>query len=379
MQREGEAHNRVGADLRRGTAGHSGSGTAPTGDQRRAVERREHIEPRCVEALGGLRDPAAPDPPGLLDEGDTPAEARGGGGGRRQVGSVDASTRTVAEDEQWPSPTVPVHPRESNTGLDVGCLGGGDTHLGKGKSSRMGEPDVARSDPSSVATPESPYWTFYEHVAAAQLAAWLPRYPIRVLELSGHDNRRARQLRDAGHRVLRVDSSPLGGALTVNADPRSLTWLHESSVDAVVAESRVLSTSLATEETVADLVRVVRPGGRLLLVVDSLLTGLARLADLGRWAELADVPSADVVLVPAEDGTISRCFWPEELSALLSDAGLVVDWVRPRSVLTPASVEHALAAGNSLRGLVRTELRLSEDRAGEAVGIHLVASAVKHA
>lgn len=53
-----------------------------------------------------------------------------------------------------------------------------------------------------------------------------------------HDNRRARQLRDAGHTVLRVDGSPLDGALTVNADPRSLTWLQESSVDAVVVESR---------------------------------------------------------------------------------------------------------------------------------------------
>jgi len=83
------------------------------------------------------------------------------------------------------------------------------------------------------------------------------------------------------------------------------------------------------------------------------------------------------VLVPAEDGTISRCFWPEELSALMSDAGLIVDWVRPRSVLTPASVEHALAAGDSVRSLVRNELHLSEDRASEAVGIHLVASATK--
>ncbi len=83
------------------------------------------------------------------------------------------------------------------------------------------------------------------------------------------------------------------------------------------------------------------------------------------------------MLVPAEDGTISRCFWPEELSALMSDAGLIVDWVRPRSVLTPASVEHALAAGDSVRSLVRNELHLSEDRASEAVGIHLVASATK--
>jgi hypothetical protein len=124
---------------------------------------------------------------------------------------------------------------------------------------------------------------------------------------------------------------------------------------------------------------VLRPGGGLLLAVDSLVSGLSRLADQGRWAELADVPSADVVLVPEEDGTLSRCFWPEELQALLEDVGFDVEWVRPRSVLTPGAVERALATGgeDALRTLVRTELRLWVDREGETPGIHLVSSARK--
>ena len=243
--------------------------------------------------------------------------------------------------------------------------------------------------PAAVATPvprsDSPYWTFYGEVAAAQLAAWLPQDPARVLDLSG-ETRFAQQLVLAGHEVLHVGTdgqAPValeqgaGRAMSVVADTRSLDWLADDSVDLVLAESRVLSMCLATEVTLEHLGRVLRPGGRLLLVVDSLVLGLARLADQGRWAELADVPSADVVLVPDEDGSITRCFWPEELHALLTDAGMQVDWVRSRSVLTPATVERALAQGGgaALRTLVTTELQLAVDREGESTGLHLVASA----
>jgi hypothetical protein len=93
------------------------------------------------------------------------------------------------------------------------------------------------------------------------------------------------------------------------------------------------------------------------------------------------VPSADVVLVPDEEGAITRCFWPEELRALLADVGFEVDWVRPRSVLAPAAVERALARGGdgALKTLVRTELALAKDREGESTGIHLIASARKPA
>jgi hypothetical protein len=238
---------------------------------------------------------------------------------------------------------------------------------------------TAVSTPAPVPPPASSYWLFYEQVAAAQLADWLSDRPMRVLDLSGDDTRRARQLRDAGHQVLRVGASPVGNVHSVHADTRSLGWLSDDCVDAVVAESRALSRSLATEDTARDLVRVLRPGGRLLLVVDSLMTGLARLAHQGLWAELADVPSADVVLVPGQDGTITRCFTPHELTELLDDVGLVVEWVRPRSVLTPAAVEVALASGgdDAMRTLVVTEQRLAVDREHEAIGIHLVASARK--
>jgi SAM-dependent methyltransferase len=234
---------------------------------------------------------------------------------------------------------------------------------------------------------DDPYWAFYAEVAAAQLASWLPTERSRVLDVSGPRSPFARQVFAAGHQVVRVipsveDSIPVGpgpaGASLrhVVGDSRALDWFAPESFDAVLAEGRALSYSLATEATIEDIQRMLRPGGRLLLCVDSLLLGLARLAAQHRWAELSDVPRADVVLVPAEDGTITRAFWPEELRALLTSAGLVVDWIRPRTVLGEESVKRALAADVScFPTLVRTEVELAAEREDASVGIHLVASA----
>ncbi|MDP3712183.1 MAG: methyltransferase domain-containing protein [Mycobacteriales bacterium] len=237
-----------------------------------------------------------------------------------------------------------------------------------------------------VPAPASHYWRFYERVALAQLLAWAPVSPSRVLDVSGVAAY-AEVLVAAGHEVVHVLppdglSGPEyvagpGRLVTVRADARSLHWLADESFDAVLGEGRALSMCLAAEVSAADLRRVLRPGGRLLIVVESLVLGLARLADSGRWAELADVPSADVVLVPADDGTVTRCFWPEELDLLLTEVGLDVEWVRPRSVLSVAAVERAMTEGGeeALETLVRTELALAAGREGESTGLHLVASA----
>ncbi|MCM3884896.1 class I SAM-dependent methyltransferase [Frankia sp. R82] len=271
---------------------------------------------------------------------------------------------------------------------------------------------------------DDPYWAFYEEVAVAQLREWLPARPGRVLDVSGPRARFARQMVGAGHQVVRVvtDADPTdlrdragvkpgsglagtgapagggglarsggagggrsgsngggvsGGALRpVVGDARSLDWFRPRSFDAVLAEARALSFCLATETTLEQIHRMLRPGGQLLLCVDSLLLGLARLAEQHRWAELSDVPRADVVLVPADDGTITRCFWPEELHALLASAGFEVDWIRPRTVLSAEAVTRALAEDVScFPTLVRTEVELAAEREGESIGIHLIASA----
>ncbi len=240
----------------------------------------------------------------------------------------------------------------------------------------------AASSGSALPGDTSAYWSFYEQVASRQVADWAPRVPSRVLDVSGGRARFATQLAEAGHDVVQACDAPADGVdrpgvRRVVVERGSLTWLRDGCVDAVLAEARALSLCLATEQVAGEVFRVLRPGGRLLLVVDSLVLGMARLAEQGRWAELADLPSADVVLVPEPaDGSLTRCFWPGELVGLLGAAGLHIDWVRPRTVLTPASVERVMATGGpaALPELVATELALAA-RGGHAVGHHLVVSA----
>ncbi|WP_045876280.1 class I SAM-dependent methyltransferase [Pseudofrankia sp. DC12] len=275
---------------------------------------------------------------------------------------------------------------------------------GLGAEPELGIPERRAAAPTVVceapAGSDDPYWSFYDEVASVQLRDWLPPVPSRVLDVSGQRDRFAHQMAAVGHRVIRVVGDPRqpaparaladvrrsaehpdsqlapGALLRVAGDARSLDWFAPGSFDAVLAEGRALSFCLATEATLEEIYRLLRPGGQLLLCVDSLLLGLARLAEQHRWAELSDVPRADVVLVPAEDGTITRCFWPEELKAVLTSAGLEVDWVRPRSVLSAEAVKRALAADmSSFPTLVRTEVELAAEREGESIGIHLIASA----
>lgn len=252
-------------------------------------------------------------------------------------------------------------------------------------------------DAEHGAEPLSTYWRFYWAVASAQLTRWLPRRPARVLDLSGPRARCAVQAAAAGHTVIELHTrfdAPGGrppapaGAITrpdgrragrvhaVVADAGRLGFLSPGSMDAVIAEDRVLSRQLMTEETVSDIARVLRPGGRTLLCVDSLVLGMAILAEQKCWAHLSDVPRAEVVLVPWPNGIITRCFWVDELRQLLLEADLEVEWIRPRTALSPSTVEHVLAeAPRELARLVRTEL--TTPIGAESVGIHLVASAIK--
>jgi len=225
---------------------------------------------------------------------------------------------------------------------------------------------------------------FVLEVSRHQLAAWLGDRPQRILDLSAgcptlldHMVSRGNDVVHAGNTAL-TPYAARGRLHPVVADPQRLDWVQTGRFDAVVAEGGVLSTALATEVTIEDVHAALRPGGRLLLAVDSLLAGLSELAEQGRWAELTDVPSADVVLIPREQGRVTRCFWPEELEAMLRTAGFDVEWIRPRTVLSEDTVSRALASTPDRLGeLVATELRLAVERQGETIGAQLVASAVR--
>jgi SAM-dependent methyltransferase len=289
------------------------------------------------------------------------------------------------------------------------------------------------------------YWRFQRAVAAAQLQAWLPPRGRILVDISGPQSAVASQAATAGYTVLQVmprwpsaseapgpghpapgywdaghrgpgpaaperaarlgpdrmltvrgvhrRRAPAGRLVRVVADSANLAFLADGSVDGVIADDGALSRHLMAEDVAAEIARVLRPGGQLLASVDSLVLGMSILAEQHHWAELSDLPQAEVVLVPWPDGRITRCFGPEQLVDLLTEAGLEVSWIRPRTVLSPSMVDHVLRKDPSaIMRLVRAELAAGAEEAGpsgqgpggpdggnESFGIYLLAAARKPA
>jgi hypothetical protein len=256
------------------------------------------------------------------------------------------------------------------------------------------------------------YWQFHQAVTRAQLAEWLPTGRHLLVDVSGPRAPAAELAARAGHTVLRVtDGGPggpggyggagsppvrrtgppgkksgggLGGVVPpgqqgrivpVVADSSRLTFLGDGCADGVIADDRALSVHLAAETMIAEIARILRPAGRVLACVDSLVLGMAVLAQQNHWAHLVDLPHAEVVLVPWPDGTITRCFGPDQARELFSGAGLRVNWIRSRTVFSESVVTHWLRRDpGGLPKLVRAELAARSD---ESLGAQLVISASK--
>jgi hypothetical protein len=261
------------------------------------------------------------------------------------------------------------------------------------------------------------YWQFHEAVTRAQLTEWLPSGRHLLVDVSGPRAPGAELAARAGHTVVRVieasgtgsaapeaPTSPRRGAegvlegkvspqdrgvpggrppgpaqhpriVPVIADSSRLTFLADGCADGVIADDRALSVHLAAEAMIAEIARVLRPGGRVLACVDSLVLGMAVLADQHHWAHLVDLPHAEVVLVPWPDGTITRCFGPDQARELFTGAGLRVNWIRSRTVFSESVVTHWLRRDpGGLSKLVRAELAARSD---ESLGAQLVISASK--
>ena len=257
---------------------------------------------------------------------------------------------------------------------------------------------TSTASPLAVLRPGSlpAYWRFQRAVAKAQLAAWLPAGRRLLVDISGP----RRGLPGAGGRVRAhggpgrdrasrraprrgARAQPAGRIAAVVAEPGSLAFLADGCADGVIAEDGALSRQLMAEDLAAEIARVLRPGGTLLACVDSLVLGMAMLAEQRHWAHLTDLPHAEVVLIPWPDGTITRCFGAAQLYDLLTEAGLEVTSIRPRTVLSPSTVDHVLRQQpGAMARLVRAELQAGQDPAAggsadEAFGISLVATARK--
>ena len=223
------------------------------------------------------------------------------------------------------------------------------------------------------------YWQFHDAVAQAQLLAWLPRGRHVIVDVSGPRSPGGELAALAGHQVLKVldpgASLRETHATPLIADASRLSFLPDECADDVLAEDRALSAHLAAEAMIAEIARVLRPAGRVLACVDSLVLGMAVLADQNHWAHLVDLPHAEVVLVPWPDGSITRCYGPDQARELFTGAGLTVNWIRPRTVFSESMVTHVLRRDpGSLAKLVRAELAARSD---ESLGAQLVISAVK--
>jgi hypothetical protein len=244
---------------------------------------------------------------------------------------------------------------------------------------------------SAITAPDtdqpSAYWQFHAAVARAQLTQWLPTGRQLLVDVSGPRGPGAAMAARAGHTVLRVldagqgppraaSARGLKGRIVpVIADSSRLTFLADGCADGVIAEDRALSVHLAAEAMIAEIARVLRPAGRVIACVDSLVLGMAVLADQHHWAHLVDLPHAEVVLVPWPDGSITRCFGPDQARELFSGAGLRVNWIRPRTVFSESMVTHWLRRDpGGLAKLVRAELSCRTD---ESLGAQLVISASK--
>ncbi|GHC75763.1 hypothetical protein GCM10007079_11400 [Nocardiopsis terrae] len=259
--------------------------------------------------------------------------------------------------------------------------------------------DRPRSPAAQFATTDrlSDYWRFYWAVAEAQISRWLPAAPSRLLDLSSPDFHGTPRAVAAGHDVVTLLPSadmamrPLtlvNGRATVPrpasrgrlrhvvGDSAFLRSFAPGSFDGVIADNRVFSRQLATESSMAEVARVLRPGGRILVCVDSVVLGMALLAEQDYWPELSHAPSADVLLVPWPDGSITRCFTAEQLTEMVTEAGLELEWIKPRTVLSASTVEMMLARDpRSMGRLVEMELHAADS--DDYVGVHLVASAHK--
>jgi len=257
------------------------------------------------------------------------------------------------------------------------------------------------------------YWQFHAAVTRAQLTEWLPTGRHLLVDVSGPRAPGAELAAKAGHTVLRVidpgpgraggiwgggqvfprgvrgdgspreeeqggsggDRSPRGSIFPVIADSSRLTFLGDGCADGVIADDRALSVHLAAETMIAEIARVLRPAGRVLACVDSLVLGMAVLADQHHWAHLVDLPHAEVVLVPWPDGAITRCYGPDQARELFTGAGLRVNWIRSRTVFSESVVTHWLRRDpGGLDKLVRAELAARSD---ESLGAQLVISASK--
>ncbi len=218
---------------------------------------------------------------------------------------------------------------------------------------------------------------------------------LDVVDAGGGTGGFAVPLAEAGHRVTVVDPSPdalaslarradehgLAGLSAVQGDLADLPrLLGPASVDLVLCHS-VLEVVDDPAAALADLAGVLRPGGRLSLLVPGRNAAVLARALAGRPDEAAHVLTDPAGRWGPGDGS-SRRWTTESLTALVQQAGLQVEQVHGVRVvadLVPAAiVEAEPGAAAALLALERALSDLAPFR-DLATQLHLLASAPRPA
>ena len=225
---------------------------------------------------------------------------------------------------------------------------------------------------------ETPYWRFYREVSWRHLKRFLPApRPARAADFGCGTGWFGVRLLTAGFDVEFVDpSAKMLDQARRNAEPEArrgvtagfvlagledLAGLGDASLDFSTAQGDPLSFCEDPARALAELARVTKAGGALVLSVDSRVAGVRSLAGGEQPAEMLELLRTGRTRWRGERAAERfpmKMFDPDELHALLARAGFEVESTIAKTCLVQREHDAWLAAPAVHRELLAAEERV---------------------